>query len=335
MASREFKIFYPHYIDIDEPISKIHKEIATQLGPKFSVTAFASDQNIPRQSGIDKLISVSTDSNIVAKTTQYARAYFQPWDLVHTGPSRRHHLGLLSHLRGSTLVHTLHSTPKNKRVIERQRRLSHKADYVTAVSPYVESWAREILGIQENLRTIPNGIKLADYEQLDQEDRDGHILYVGRLIQRKHPELIIRIAKIMPEREFKVCGSGPLESTLREDAPENVEVLGYASRDKVRSLYSNALTTLCPYEREGFGLVVVESFASGTPVIGYKSGNLPHLLTDKSGIICETLTPENWRSAITAVSDNIKQFSPYERAEKYKWETIGKLYRRFYCTILK
>jgi glycosyltransferase involved in cell wall biosynthesis len=58
-----------------------------------------------------------------------------------------------------------------------------------------------------------------------------------------------------------------------------VEYLGDLDRESLSRLYGEAIAVVVPLAwDEPFGLVVIESLASGTPVIGWRRGALPELI---------------------------------------------------------
>jgi len=74
-------------------------------------------------------------------------------------------------------------------------------------------------------------------------------------------------------------------------------------------LYSNATAFLMPIHwEEPFGLVLVESMLSGTPVIAYNRGSIPEIVKDGTGII---VPAENLEEMIHSVNQ-IGSFSPEE-----------------------
>lgn len=95
---------------------------------------------------------------------------------------------------------------------------------------------------------------------------------VGSL-RRDHPALVVAIA-----------GKGPIAAALQRRIDEsglqsNVRLLGFVPDDDLPALYAAADLSVVPtVSLEGFGLIVAESLASGTPVVASRVGALPELL---------------------------------------------------------
>lgn len=104
-----------------------------------------------------------------------------------------------------------------------------------------------------------------------------NLLFVGRLVEHKHADLAIEATRILFERGFNVhlgiVGVGPEESRLRNQVREaqlsgHVEFfMSLDSQEAVWSLIRGTRVLLAPSVREGFGMVVAEALALGTPVV--------------------------------------------------------------------
>jgi len=104
------------------------------------------------------------------------------------------------------------------------------------------------------------------------------LIYLGRLTKSKRVDHALRafssLRKKMPGAVMWVAGSGPEEARLRALAQElgiapSVSFFGKVSEGRKAELLSRAHIMLFPAVREGWGLVVLEANACGTPAIGY------------------------------------------------------------------
>jgi glycosyltransferase involved in cell wall biosynthesis len=259
------------------------------------------------------------------------KLYLSNYDIIHTGASgyKTHPLLLrLGEIRGATHIHTHHTTTPGG--YEQQRWLATNAETVTAVSPFVANWAQDEFGLSD-VTVIPNGVDRHQFRpDLATTDHD-HVLFVGRLVDTKHPELIIEIAKRRTDLKFAICGNGPLKDELESDSPPNVEFLGHLSKSALVEEYARASVMLCPYENEGFGMVVIESMSSGTPVVGLDSGNLSSLIKkDQNGCLCDSLNMEEWLTALEYVQMNREPFDPRESTQQYSWDIVASFYEAAY-----
>jgi glycosyltransferase involved in cell wall biosynthesis len=110
----------------------------------------------------------------------------------------------------------------------------------------------------------------------------GFALFIGRLSEEKgiRPLLVAwkRLGMTLP---LKIAGDGPLRAEVQAATQclANVELLGHVSKDRVADLLRRAQVLIIPSIcYEGFGMVVVEAFAAGVPVIASNIGALGELV---------------------------------------------------------
>lgn len=110
-----------------------------------------------------------------------------------------------------------------------------------------------------------------------------YFLMVGRLVPYKKFDLAVRVFNATGLK-LKIVGDGPERPRLKKIAKGNIEFLGIVSDYKMPELYSRARAIIFPQE-EDFGLVPVESMASGRPVIAYAGGGaLETVIDGQTGI---------------------------------------------------
>ncbi|WP_175055140.1 MULTISPECIES: glycosyltransferase family 4 protein [unclassified Haloarcula] len=330
---KETTVLYPCRLDLQNPIQTVHREVARRLSDSFFITTFAENPGTVR-SFADRVIELDATDNKMKKALPVCREFARGHDLVHTGMGGTKNattLARIASLRGSRIVHTHHTTtPSNK---AQQQWYAKHADSVTAVSRYVSDWVAEDLN-NPAVATIPNGVDLSRFSPENADTDPSIALFVGRLVDRKHPELVLQIAEKYSNLRFLIRGKGPLKEFLTARAPKNLEFVDRLSEDKLAKLYSRAAVLLAPYEQEGFGMVVLESMASGTPVLGFNDGNLPHLIGEKGGMLCETLNGNEWTNKLDQIrSDNV-DLHPRQVAKVYSWEDIANQYEQLYTNIL-
>ena len=120
----------------------------------------------------------------------------------------------------------------------------------------------------------------------------SYIVFVGRLSKEKGIENIADAARLLPEFEFLVAGSGPDEEILR-NIP-NVKLLGFLTGDKLLEVMGNAKVLLLPSVcYENCPLSILESHALGVPVVKMNSGGMAELVKDGiTGTLVNEPTPE-------------------------------------------
>ena len=131
------------------------------------------------------------------------------------------------------------------------------------------------------------------------------VLAVRRLVRRMGLEDLIDAIKQLKKREpdvlLLIAGKGRLEGELQtriDEAglAENVKLLGFVPDHHLASLYRAATISVVPtVALEGFGLITVESLASGTPVLVTPVGGLPEAV---AGLSQDLVLPTTGADAI-------------------------------------
>lgn len=137
-----------------------------------------------------------------------------------------------------------------------------------------------------------------------------YVLYAGRHIPDKQVETLpgaVRAARReVPDLRLVVLGSGPSSASLDEatDAVGGADWItrpGFVSQERLDELMSGATALVNPSRREGYGLVVVEAAAHGTPVVLVEdAGNAAVELVEEgvNGFIATSAAPDDLGAAI-------------------------------------
>jgi len=97
-----------------------------------------------------------------------------------------------------------------------------------------------------------------------------YIFTASRLDGPKRIDLLVKAMQhVQSDIKMKIAGTGPQEGMLKDLAANDprIEFLGFVNNEELIELYSNALVIpFVPYE-EDYGLITIEAFMSGKPVI--------------------------------------------------------------------
>lgn len=129
-------------------------------------------------------------------------------------------------------------------------------------------------------------------------EREDFFLYVGRLVAYKRADAVVRAFAAMPESRLVLVGTGPLEDSIRREAPSNVEFRPNVSDNELRDLYRRTRALVFPAE-EDFGIAMAEAQACGTPVIGLAAGGALDIVRDReTGWLITDASPDSLCRAI-------------------------------------
>ncbi len=116
---------------------------------------------------------------------------------------------------------------------------------------------------------------------------EGYLAFLGRISPEKRPDRAIAIARRagVPLRiaaKVDRADAAYFEERIRPLlAGPGVEFIGEISEGEKGEFLGGALGVLFPIDwPEPFGLVMIEALACGTPVIGYRCGSVPEIVTD-------------------------------------------------------
>jgi glycosyltransferase involved in cell wall biosynthesis len=228
-----------------------------------------------------------------------------------------------------------------------QKKAARKADHVIALSHFAIAELVECFGVDENrVSVVPCGVGSHWSEAPDPAAtaatlsqfalRPGYFLFVGTLQPRKNIErLLAAYLSLAPairgERQLVIVGGAGwrCEDLIRQieaaqQNGENVVWLGQVGQEEqLRHLYAAAGVFVFPSLYEGFGIPVVEAFASGVPVVASNTTSLPEV-TQGAAIDVDPLSVAEIGAAMHAlVRDDALRArciaAGYQRARELTW----------------
>jgi glycosyltransferase involved in cell wall biosynthesis len=128
-------------------------------------------------------------------------------------------------------------------------------------------------------------------------DHGKYLAFLGRIAPEKRPDRAIELAKTVgfPLRIAAKVDSADEEYFEMRIKPlishPLIEFIGEINDTEKNNFLGDAYCVVAPHDwPEPFGLVLIESLACGTPVIGYGCGAIPEIIVDGvTGFICNTL----------------------------------------------
>jgi glycosyltransferase involved in cell wall biosynthesis len=200
----------------------------------------------------------------------------------------------------------------------------------------------EGLGIS-GVQVVPNGIDFERIEQVKASARKSDVVCVGRLVEHKNVDLLIRAlgiaTKEVPNIQAIIIGDGPerdrLTALVRELGLEkNVKFTGFLDDyDEALALMKSSKVFASPSTREGFGMAALEANACGLPVVTvrHRMNAVCDLVTEETGIACD-LTEEGLNRAILKGLEESEAMRKrcMDKAKGYDWEGICDMAEKIY-----
>ncbi|MBV6623970.1 MAG: glycosyltransferase family 4 protein [Rivularia sp. (in: Bacteria)] len=279
----------PSYGGIELVVSHLTDELVRR---GHEVTLFASGDSLT-QAKLEPVCdrALRLDPNVVNcdayELLELSQVYQRAaeFDLIHS------HLGVLTlasaGLVSTPTVHTLHHSfnPDTAKIYTHH----YKQPYIS-ISDAQRKIDLNYIG------TVYNGIDENNYPFIVEPENPPYLAFLGRFSPQKGPHHAIAIAK---QTGWRLKMAGKIDDIDKkffeqEVAPyidgEQIQYLGEVSHSEKAELLGKASLTLFPITwEEPFGLVMIESMATGTPVIATNMGSVPEVVNQGiSGFICQS-----------------------------------------------
>jgi glycosyltransferase involved in cell wall biosynthesis len=230
--------------------------------------------------------------------------FIGPFDVIHAHDWLAGNAMIwIKQARGRKAVFTIHSTEygrsgnhfsggRSGRVCYQERAATYWADRIIAVSHCLK---KEIMWMYEvpegKVSCIYNGVNVHRYDGWTTPAEikarygigamDPTILFSGRMVYQKGPDLLVEaipaILKHYPHARFVFAGDGEMRGQVEARARElgvghAVRILGFKNSGELTNLYKACDAVCVPSRNEPFGIVVLEAWSAGKPVIVTKNG---------------------------------------------------------------
>ena len=148
-----------------------------------------------------------------------------------------------------------------------------KADYIFSQTVQQQELLKRNMGFESKI--VPNGFFINDNIHFDQKK---HILWVGRAVSVKRPQLFIDLAKKIPEKQFIMIMpfigqeiSEDFKCTTLELLDEahklpNFKYIDYVPFDEIQEYFNQAQIFVNTSEYEGFPNTFIQACLGGTPI---------------------------------------------------------------------
>jgi glycosyltransferase involved in cell wall biosynthesis len=324
----------PGYGGIELVVSLLTDELVTR---GHDVTLFASGDSITKaklSSVVDKSIrnNQNVSDPIVYRLLQINQVLEQEnnFDIIHF------HLGYFVlpfiKLLNSPVVHTSHGT-----ITEENRKLFLKYSQECFIS--ISNAQRQLKTILNYVSTVYNGIDIEKYPFAEKPSNPPYLAFLGRMDSQKGVHHAIKISQ-KTGLPLKMAGKKQdVKYFSREVEPyldgKQIQYLGEVTHEEKAELLRNAAVTLFPITwAEPFGLVMIESMCTGTPVIAMNFGSVPEVIEHgKTGFICNNI--DEMMAAIPKALKLNRQDCHDHVVNKFSVKTMVDDYEAVYSKIIK
>jgi len=199
---------------------------------------------------------------------------------------------------------------------------------------------------KNKIEIIPNGIKLSDYKVSKNKFKNLTICSLSRLTPHKRISDLIRavylVKRKFPNIKVYIIGKGPeyfnlIKLVKNLKLEKTIIFKGFLkNRKEVTNILSKSHIFCLPSILEGFGIVILEAMASGTPYICSDIKVLKETTNgEKGGLIFRKKNYKDLAKKINILLDNKKLYLEKQKEQKneiikYDWSTISKSLEQIY-----
>jgi glycosyltransferase involved in cell wall biosynthesis len=279
----------------------------------------------------------------------------EDYDIVHTSLTLDAFAASLNRaLKGTPFIPVLingdplyKDAPRARRLF---RRAVRKASRLVTISNFVNQILRKDFGVEGTMIPCPLDTSKFFIGEKKATDRPRILCTAALNMERKRVPLLVKAFEILVQRDpnvvLQLAGETTPEFTnklllsVNARARESIEVVDIASDEVLASFYRNAAITVLPSLKEPFGMVTTESLASGTPVVGTRSGGTQEILDNEQvGVLFEPSDgPEELSKSLAKGLELARDPQTAKRcsdhAERYSWNTLGPKYEELHSEIL-
>lgn len=283
------------------------------------VTLFATGDSVTRA----KLVSIFPEAignsgllkgDATLPLLHYRECFLRAgeFDLIHN--HAQYYPMFFSDFIKTPIVHTMHGSLYVEEDTEEKRKVLEKFKNQKFIS--ISDNQRIGFPGLNYVKTVYNGLDESEYSYVEKTKGD-YLLWVGRITEKKGPHDAIEVSEKAGIPLVIAATIDPIDMPYfeKEVKPlidnKRVSFVGELTHKTLNELYGNALATLFPIHwHEPFGLVMIESLVSGTPVVAYDVGSVPEVIENgKTGFV----VPPN--SGLDGLVHAVKEIGTIQRGD--------------------
>jgi len=206
-----------------------------------------------------------------------------------------------------------------------------KEELVANGIPRVDVWRKGIDTVRFNPEFKTNEMR---NKMTDGNPDEFLMVYVGRLgAEKRLKDIKPVLEKLGPNTRLCIVGGGPQEEELHEYFKgTNTVFTGQMSGDDLSASFASADAFIMPSDSETLGFVVLESMASGVPVVGCAAGGIMNLIHEGvDGFLVKTGDIDGYVENLNKLRDASLRETMGENArmeaEKWSWEAATSILR--------
>jgi len=222
-----------------------------------------------------------------------------------------------------------------------------KVTHITSVSEFEANNLKRIHKVlSDKITVIPHGVNFIDIIKKRKNKEYITLLYVGYLLEYKGVHHIIKALHELVHSlgfknvKLKIIGEGPEKRSLTDlskklNIYEFIEWIPFLPHEKVLKEMKQADVFLLLSKSEGYGIVVAEALAMGTPTIVTKGTALEEFTKEPGCFGVEVpINPREVAKLILKIVNSDVKVGPFSRKIR-TWDEVAGDYERIYDRLIK
>ena len=273
------------------------------------------------------------------------RRIAKDYDIIHVHhPDPMAALALfLSGYKGKVVLHWHSDILKQKALLKvytpLQNWLIKRADNILGTSPVYVRESNFLKAVQDKVGYLPIGIAPLQSDQtkvrsiLERFDNRKIVFSLGRLVEYKGYEYLIRAAKYLPEDyHILIGGKGPLQDSLQVLIDDlglrgKITLLGFVSDEDVPAYYDACMLFCLPsiMKTEAFAIVQIEAMSFGKPIVCTKipgSGVSWVNADEVSGLHAAVANEYDLAEKILAIGESPEKYKQLSQGAKERYQNF-------------
>ncbi|MEZ5758966.1 MAG: glycosyltransferase [Emcibacteraceae bacterium] len=253
--------------------------------------------------------------------------YLYPDGVAAYKLAKNHNKPLILTARGSDVNYWMDNKKAQKQILE----AIDYSDKVICVSDALKQSLIDF-GVDENkIIVIINGVDPSVFNTAVDANplREDYFLSVGNLIPLKGHNLTLNAFFDLSKTRLIIIGDGAERQNLKKQA-ENLGIKGrvqfikHVDQNKLAEFYAGAKATILMSSMEGMPNVVLESLATGTPVIACDVGGVSEILNEQNGILLDERSEYALANAVRSLETLVKSRDEIaETVKDFRWDNVA------------
>ncbi|MFH1797936.1 MAG: glycosyltransferase family 4 protein [Candidatus Omnitrophota bacterium] len=306
----------------------------------------------------------------------FVHSFFQTED--HIGPFDVIHahdwltvdaLSWIKESRNRKSILTIHSTEygrcgniffggSSEKIRDCERHGTHRADRVIAVSTALKNEIMWMYNLSDRkVSVVYNGVNYRNYDgwidagavrgMYGIGPTDPMVLFVGRMVYQKGPELLIEamphVLKYHDNAKAVFVGDGEMRRGMEDKARHMglsyaVKCLGYVKGWRLVDLYKASDVVCIPSRNEPFGITMLEAWSAGKPVVASQNGGPGEILWHEINGLKIYPNPDSIAWGIGTIFEDFEHARWMGRNGRvavescFSWDTIANQTLDAYCS---